>query len=225
MPHPSSQEGSAFDKKMNVVGKRMQDSIRMLDAGALYTNTNKQDPNLPSVPPKIRAKLAQSLEKPIEKSRKLSESQKGSNAAQAEDILEIMQDVLGSKKLRGLFKGTDDASAAVEFANCKVNADVSHVYIEWTSPLLTEFAQELKDTMGNDHAKRFCKKSTSFITGKLASREAVFRTELMRAMFFKRVPRIYFKSESPTLHVSFVDEDRRGSVDDLIERSLHNKDA
>lgn len=217
-----TEEGaSPFSKKMNVVGKRMQDSIRMLDAGALYTQTNKRDPNLPAAPKQVRAKLGRSLETPLPKSERMSERLVGVNSAFAEEILDVLNEALGSSKVgRNLFRGTVDASDAVEITVCKVNSDVSHVYAEWSSRIIEGFAKELEREMGTDHAQRFMKRSEAYITARLARHEGKFRTYYARKIQSKRVPRIYFKPHNKKPEFS---EEQRAELDRLVKESIDSE--
>ena len=209
LEEPTSEPDSSFDKKMNVTGKRMDDSIRMLDAGALFTRTNKRDPNLPAVPATAKSKLNLPLEARESRKETMSHAQKGMNQAIAEDIHEILSDAMSSPKLRTLFRGTKDASMVVDIKHVKVNSDVSHVYAEWQCDLLEGFAREIHDNMGADKAKSFGKRSIRYITGRLAARESVFRTVLMRQMQFKKVPRIYFTHESTAIMDAATGESER----------------
>ncbi len=211
----SREDGAApFSKKMNVVGKRMHDSIRMLDAGALYTQTNKQDPNLPSAPKQARAKLSRSLETRLPKSEVLSDRLKGVNDVFAEEIVDVLNEALASTKVGGnLFRGTMDASDAVEIVICKVNSDVSHVYAEWRSKIVQDFANEIKRDMGVDKAEKFIKKSEKYITGRLTRSEGSFRTYYARRIQSKRVPRIYFK---PHVGEPELSEQQRTELDRII---------
>lgn len=214
------EEPATFGKKMNVVGKRMQDSIRMLDSGALYSQTNRRDPNLPAAPKQARAKLGRTLETPQPRSELLSERQKGMNTAFAEEIMDILNDAMASSKVgRGLFRGTDDASAAVEIIACKVNSDVSHVYAEWSSPIIQGFAEEIERDLGEEKAKSFLKKSANYITARLSRHEGRFRTYLLRRIESKRVPRIYFK---PFKAKNELDPEQKAALEKLIEESLGN---
>lgn len=212
------EEQPAFSNKMNVVGKRMQDSIRMLDAGALYSQTNRRDPNLPAAPKQVRAKLSRTLETPQPRSEVLSERQKGMNTAFAEEIMDVLNEAMASSKIgRGLFRGTDDASAVVEITACKVNSDVSHIYAEWSSPIINGFADEIKGNMGEEKAKKFQKKSENYVTARLAMREGRFRTYLLRRIESKRVPRIYFKPFRPKNEFG---PEQKAALDKLLEESL-----
>ena len=101
-----------FGKKMNVTGKRMEDSIRMLML-SLFTRNNRRDPNLPAVTTTAKSKLNLPLEARKNRKETMNNAQKGLNQAVAEDIHEILCDALSSPKLRNLFRGTKDASIVV----------------------------------------------------------------------------------------------------------------
>lgn len=208
-----------FDKKMNVTGKRMEDSIKMLDAGALFTRNNKRDPNLPAVTATAKSKLNLPLEAREKKRETMNHAQKGLNQAVAEDIHEILSDALSSPKLRNLFRGTKDASILVDIKHVKVNSDVSHVYAEWQCDLLEAFAREMHDSMGSIKAKAFVKRAVNYVTGRLAAKESFFRTALMRQMQFKKVPRIYFTHESTAMLTAASGEtERMRQAKETLER-------
>lgn len=214
----SPKVAAPFDKKMNVTGKRMEDSIRMLDAGALFTQNNKRDPNMPAVPATAKSKLNMPLETREKLKSSMSSAQKGFNEATSEDIHEILSEALTSSKFRNLFRGTRDASRVVDFNKVTVNSDVSHVYAEWQCDVLEGFTRELHEEMGSDYAVKFAERGLRYITQRLASKESVFRTILMRQMHFKKVPRIYFKHDRVRiLDIARGETGRKAEAEAMIE--------
>jgi ribosome-binding factor A len=154
------------------------------------------DPSLEddrSRPVRQRGKIS----KPLEKPPKLvfDKASQGMSEAIADDMMDNMNDALGSNAFIGVFKGTDYASQIVEVSSVRFNQDYSHAHVTWTSDYLEQIFNELKKKQLSSREVRFSGQMLSNINNILQRNEGKFRSHFIRTFNFRRVPRIYFQHD------------------------------
>lgn len=143
------------------------------------------------------AKLQRGLESP--KKRLLTGAERGALDAESEDLMDLINEALGSSHFYNLFRNTGDTSKYVEIISVLQNQDRSHSTALWTSRVLTQFAAEVDEVKGREEALRFAKNASVYVTARLQSREPLFRSMLTKKMDFKRVPRLFFRPADDVL--------------------------
>jgi hypothetical protein len=156
-------------------------------------------------PKRERGKIAKPLTEIA--ALQLDASSKGFLEMEATQIQEILNDslqmdeissnIIPSSKVRGKIA---DISDFFEFTAVKLNRDASHADTIWSSSYLEKFYQSLVDEPVPRYTKtsytqedldRFKAKLKDF-SGVLQKNEGKFRTQIIRKMNFRRVPRIFF---------------------------------
>ncbi len=85
--------------------------------------------------------------------------------------------------------------------------DYSHVTVRWRSQSTNDFLEQVKIKFGRAEKQRLSEKLFTSMNATLQKREPLFRTALMREMFFRRVPRIFFEPiDLVTKRQSVLDE-------------------
>ena len=139
---------------------------------------------------KMRAKLARSLEKkPV---RDIGDRARGTMDAIGDEIADIINESLRKDKFSTIFKRVKDLTPFVEIVKVVVNRDLSHADAYWVSPVIHKFAYSCRESLGEKREQDLLKKMSNKISDNLQKKEPQFRTEVMREMTFKRVPRIFF---------------------------------
>lgn len=177
-------------------------------------------PISPTVPSKAKLKLAKKLLKP--EKPKLSPKDAGLLEAESDELLGIISRTLKSSKLLEVFSSTDLASV-LDVEKVVVNSDSSHVTVYWTSPAVAKFLAMVKRKHGLNDAIDIGQKICDKITSKLTARESVFRTDIMRHMDYRRVPRIFFSSHD-LIELNLTIKKNKASVFnlqlDMLEKSM-----
>jgi len=168
----------------NPLSRELEQQISQLDVG-----TRSNSPTAPN------AATRQKLQKPLEgvEKKKLTTAQQGALEATAEDLQDILTEVLSTPNFHNLFKGAQDPSRAVYIHHVRLNADCSHAHVQWKSDVLEIFVRKTLERMGEEEAKRLIKRAIKYISSKLQNREAHFRSQVIRQMHFRRVPRLFFE--------------------------------
>jgi hypothetical protein len=158
------------------------------------------------------AKLQRGLESP--KKRLLTGAERGALDAESEDLMDLINEALGSSHFYNLFRNTGDTSKYVEIISVLQNQDRSHSTALWTSRVLTQFAAEVDEVKGREEALRFAKNASVYVTARLQSREPLFRSMLTKKMDFKRVPRLFFRPADDALGLkdSELEADKRQQI-------------
>jgi hypothetical protein len=118
---------------VNPLSRELEQQIQQLDVG-----TSSRSPTSPNAA--TRQKLQKPLETP-QKINKLSSAQVGALEATAEDLQDVLTEILSTPNFHNLFKGSQDPSKAVYIHNVKLNADCSHAHIQWKSDVLEIFVR------------------------------------------------------------------------------------
>ena len=168
---------------------------------------------------KQRVKLTRSLEK--EAARDIGDRGRGTLEAIGDEIADIINESLRSNKFADTFRRVRDPTPFIEIVKVVVNRDLSHADAYWISPVIHKFAYSCRESLGEKKEQALLKKMSKYINERLQTRESRFRTEVMRAMQFKRVPRIFFhkkKLNTPNSTMN-LNKDARNLFDNEIENS------
>lgn len=165
------------------------------------------DPSVPQGPSggKLRKSL-QAKEKTV-----LDMATQGSLEATGEEVREILNEFLMSAKLAYAFKGVKNASSLVSISKVVCNRDVSHTTALWESSKMELFIKMVEAKHGEVEAAKMSAKIVQNIGKTLLAKEGAFRSFMMRKMDFKRVPRISFHPEDPTLGLQPAEVSKRYS--------------
>jgi ribosome-binding factor A len=134
-----------------------------------------------------KSKLKRSLE--VQSLPELTTSQMGALQSAEEEILETLEDCLQSNSMLGTFPHLKHASQLIHIAKVKVNRDLSHVDVIWGSQILESFINRVYETSGETEGKRMKEKIFKKTNLRLQKKEGTFRTHIMKAIEFRRVPR------------------------------------
>jgi len=172
----SSDKGAGFGTWDGKISKRTGEEIDLLDVGVITKTRGPQPSNgdMPSASSAVKGRLNRPLQK--QEKKVLSGPQLGALEATAEDLYDVLCDALSSSSFHNLFRGTSDASEAVDFVDCKLNADCSHATVRWKSPVIAQFAKVVYKKKGPAQAQKFSKNAIKYINKKLAGRESQFRS-------------------------------------------------
>lgn len=211
---------SAFGTKTQSLG----DVAQQLNNSRLIESIDTAAaPISPTVPSKAKLKLAKKLLKP--EKPKLSAKDAGLLEAECDELFGIISETLKSSKLLEIFSSTDLATV-IDVEKVVVNSDSSHVTVYWTSPAVAKFLSMVKRKHGLNDAIEIGQKICDKITSKLTARESVFRTDVMRHMDYRRVPRIFFLSHD-LIELSLTIKKNKASVFnlqlDMLEKSMNVK--
>jgi ribosome-binding factor A len=119
----------------------------------------------------------------------LTTSQLGALQSAEEEILETLEECLQSNSMLGAFPNFKHSSQLIQISKVKVNRDLSHVDVIWGSQILEGFINRIYETSGKAEGKRMKDKIFKKTNLQLQKKEGTFRTFLMRAIEFRRVPR------------------------------------
>jgi ribosome-binding factor A len=147
------------------------------------------------------SKLNQGLE-PTE-TKKLTDRAQGTADAMCAEIAVSLNNCLSSDKLYGSFKGFKIASDIFDIDRCEANLDFSDVTVYWSSGVVKNVLHAMTVTTDEDNAERLRIKIINGITKKLQSKESVFRSTLMKDIYFKKVPKLIFRSTYETKNSKF----------------------
>lgn len=153
----------------------------------LDINVSK-DKTLPRIK-KTKIKLNKGLES--KEAPEFTPMQLGTFETAKEEILEVLENCLGSNELLHAFHSFPYTSKIVQIKNIQLNRDISHIDVFWESNFFEEFIQKIYEVNGETEGKRMKKKLYKQITETLQKKEGKFRTYLMREIFFRRVPRYF----------------------------------
>lgn len=142
---------------------------------------------------KLRKGL-QAKEKPI-----LDMASQGSLDATGEDIRDIMNEFIESAKFSYAFKGIKNASSLITISKVECNRDISHTTALWKSSQMELFVKMVDSKHGEIESAKMANKICQNIDKTLRAKEGAFRSFMMRKMDFKRVPRVSFHPEDPSL--------------------------
>jgi hypothetical protein len=109
-----------------------------------------------------------------------------------EDIMDHLNNVLSFPSLFSSFKGAQ-ASLLIDIVHVDINQDFSHVTAYWKSPVVSNFVSFARNETDDVAAAKLATRLSTKLTNKLQNREALFRSELLKKMSFRRVPRIFFR--------------------------------
>ncbi len=122
-----------------------------------------------------------------------------SQDAACEDIMDDMNELLSSNQFLHFLKRGTSASQVVEVVHVDINQDFSHVTAFWRSSFINKFIaftvqeEQEKEGGGEAVAQKLHRRFTKLINAKLQDAEPKFRSNLLKTMTFRRVPRIFFK--------------------------------
>lgn len=134
-----------------------------------------------------RVKIRRGLES--KKSQELIPGAEESLDTLSMEILEVLEKSLASRALAGLFDEISVPSDVVQFNKVKVNQDLSHVDVFWESDILESFVLKANEKLGSLEGEKIRKKLFNGVNSKLQQKESRFRTQLMRTIHLRRVPR------------------------------------
>lgn len=147
--------------------------------------------------PKTGAKLKRSLTK--EEEKVLDIASQGSMDATAEEIRDVLNECLESNKFINAFKGFKKATDLVEIVDVKCNHDYSNATALWKANTMELLVKSMEIQHGEREATALAAKIVATINNVFREKEGVMRTNLMRKMDFKRVPKILYKPKDPSL--------------------------
>lgn len=116
--------------------------------------------------------------------------------------MDDMNELLASKTFLHFFRRGITASQVVEVVHVDINQDYSHATAYWKSSFVNRFISfvakekgaELGDNVrGIEVAEKLHKQFTKLINTRLQDSESRFRSNLLKTMSFRRVPRIFFR--------------------------------
>ena len=163
-----------------------------------------------------RSKLFSSLD--TQDTKEINDRAVGTLLGIGEDIADFLNECLGSSKFIGTFKNVSDPSRFVEIVKVKINRDLSHADAYWSCPLIHDFADKIPSEIGDEKRTRVIKTMTTYINKRLSDRESQFRTEMIKKMSFKRIPRIFFH-ENPNKLDFYKLIKRDKSFNNIIEEN------
>lgn len=140
----------------------------------------------------MRGKISQPLEKTT---LELDDASKGVLEATGMDIMDVMNELLSSDQFHNVFKGTECAADVVEIIEVKLNRDCSHAHAFWSSKLVEVFLTNLLERPLSAQQVKVAEKMGANMTNILQRHEAKFRSEIIKTINFRRVPRVYFRQE------------------------------
>lgn len=192
----SDDELKNYRKRLNRVNP-----LGILDRQSAKARANDGDNNeTQHIHPKAN-KLSQGLE-PAE-TKKLTDRAQGTADALCTEIAISLNNCLSGDKLYGTFKGFKVASDIIDIDRCDANLDFSDVTVYWSSSVVKKVLDAVADKSNEENAKRLSVKIIEGITKKLQMKEPVFRSVLMKDVYFKKVPKLIFKSSYETKKSKF----------------------
>lgn len=149
------------------------------------TTVDSSKPN-----PRAQSKLSRSFlqkEKP-----KLTDYMIGVSESLNDEIIDAMNEALEDDAFFDLFRNRSKPSTIVNFSEIRSNRDFSHVTLYWESKLAEISCVKIKDKFGVKDGLRFYESMIAGISGRLQRREPQFRSYLMKHIYFKKVPKLFF---------------------------------
>ena len=147
--------------------------------------------------PQTGAKLKRTLTKQEEKVLDLASQ--GSMDATAEEIRDVLNEYMESNKFTYAFKGFKKATDLVEIVDVKCNHDYSNAIAYWKANTMELLVKSMEIQHGEMEATKLAAKIVGNINQVFRDKEGLMRSNLMRKMDFKRVPKIQYKPEDPSL--------------------------
>eukprot|EP01032_Pedospumella_encystans_P016587 gene16587-18918_t len=180
--------GGRNDKKNGIRGRKSAvDLIDQLDAakgeGVRTSSTG--------------GRLRKSLVK--KESPELDVASQGSMDATSEEIRDVLNEHLESFKFAYAFKGFKKASELVEIVELQCNHDYSCATAMWRASSMERLVQSMETKHGEKEATTLAKKIIKNIDQVFREKEGIMRTNLMRKMDFKRVPKLMFRPKDSSL--------------------------
>lgn len=150
-------------------------------------------------------KLKRSLTKEEEKIFDIASQ--GSMDATSEEIRDVLNEYIDSHKFTYAFKGFKNASELVEIVDVTCNHDYSHVVALWKASSMELLVKSMEIQHGEQQARALSAKIVKTINQVFHDKEGSMRTNLMRKMDFKRVPKVVYKPEDASLGLTPPPED------------------
>lgn len=147
--------------------------------------------------PRTGAKLKRTLTKQEEKI--LDIASQGSMDATAEEIRDVLNEYMESNKFMYAFKGFKKATDLVEIVDVKCNHDYSNAVALWKATTMELLIKSMEIQHGEAEATKLTAKIVGNINQVFRDKEGLMRSNLMRKMDFKRVPKIQYKPQDPSL--------------------------
>eukprot|EP01038_Epipyxis_sp_PR26KG_P010634 gene10634-14279_t len=203
-----------FEKRKTKSLNKPTDYVQLLDVETHSSSYNPKANNSKS------AKLSQPLVKPPAKIE--SAASQGYFATLNEEISDILNTTLTSQKFRNIFinsnqlinksnktknksenvvarpkqfTNNDHNLDLVEISDVVIDKEFSQIIAWWRSDVIKVFLLEVHKKLELPQFNKLVNKMTIKITNKLQKSESLFRSELIKEMDFRRVPRIMFKSQ------------------------------
>ena len=183
-----SSSKAKFSKKPNIQHKSKTKLLDDSNSNVSILDAAKNPENNLSF--SKRSKLFSSLD--TQETKEINDRAVGTLLGIGEDIADFLNECLGSSKFVGIFKNVSDSSRFVEIVIVKINRDLSHADAYWSCPLIHDFADKIHSEIGDEKRTRVIKTMATYINKRLSDRESQFRTEMIKKMSFKRIPRIFF---------------------------------
>ena len=185
--------GNSSDKS----AKNLEQLLGGLDSSATTSHTHSathslthSTTNVTALPSATQKKLNTGLD--TKKKRPMDSFEIGMLETRSAEILDILTHSLESKLVYGIFPDIPDTSKVISFNHVKSNRDMTQVSVVWNSDLFLDFIHQVSLKYGENESQLLEKKMFKKITTLLQTKEAKFRTYLMRNMSFRRVPRLTF---------------------------------
>ena len=112
------------------------------------------------------------------------------------EVAAVLNEALQSPRFMKTFRGLHDPSMLVEIEEVKTLGDGSQLLAFWRSEMLDSFISEVRKSKGEDECYTLSKKVAAYYSQRLQRKEPQFRSELIKKIDFRRVPRIIFKMQS-----------------------------
>lgn len=146
----------------------------------------------------ISRKLQNKLSRGLELDEPLQFTARGEGTAEllCDEISDTLNESLSTDDFYKMFKGYKFPNEIIEFVKVTANMDFSHVTVYWDSNSTNGFLFIAKKKYDESSYEKLRHKIFVAISKKLQSREPKFRSILMKDIYFKRVPRLFF------LHIS-----------------------
>jgi len=142
-------------------------------------------------------RLKKSLVK--KESPELDPVSQGSMDATSEEIRDVLNEHLESFKFAYAFKGFKKASELVEIVELQCNHDYSCATAMWRASSMERLVKSMEAKHGEKEANTLAKRIIKNIDQVFREKEGIMRTNLMRKMDFKRVPKLMFRPKDSSL--------------------------
>lgn len=150
---------------------------------------------------RAKTKLNKSLVKPAK--RELDDASRGIQEALGEDLAQTMNEYLQENALFRTRKNLKNSSSdsLVEITTVSLNKDESHAHAYWTSePVLSLLTQMIQNctTMDTKRNYEVALRVEKNVSARLQRFEGKFRSNIIRTINMRRVPRIFFAADAST---------------------------